>query len=252
MRTVRTIGILVLLAGAALGQNRSGYVNTPGVRGFGSVVFPGGTSAMPGIQRTTGSVVFPAGGNRQIAIPSIPFSVTDPNFATRLGAITQGRPPVQNRPGQFPGRQHGGNTVVYAYPVYVGSGYYDNPYLQAPQQPPANVTVIYPPQQATPVIVQYPADASYTQPQQPVSIYEPPVREQVMEPARMSEPSHYMIAFKDHSIYAAVAYWVEGETLHYFTTGNVHNQASVSLIDRDLTGKLNHDSGLEVKLPPAN
>jgi hypothetical protein len=47
-----------------------------------------------------------------------------------------------------------------------------------------------------------------------------------------------------------VAYWVDGDTLHYFTSANTHNQASVSLVDRDLTERLNKESGLEVKLPP--
>ena len=75
-------------------------------------------------------------------------------------------------------------------------------------------------------------------------------------PAQAEEPSageatHYLIAFKDHSIYSAVAYWVDGDTLHYFTTGSTHNQASVSLIDRELTERLNKESGAEVKLPPA-
>jgi endonuclease YncB( thermonuclease family) len=63
------------------------------------------------------------------------------------------------------------------------------------------------------------------------------------------EPSHYLIAFKDHSVYSAVAYWVDGDTLHYFTSGNTHNQVSVSLVDRDLTERLNKESGLELKLP---
>ena len=66
-----------------------------------------------------------------------------------------------------------------------------------------------------------------------------------------TEATHYLLAFKDHSIYSAVAYWVEGDTLHYFTTGNTHNQVSISMIDRDLTKKLNENSGLEVKLPAA-
>ncbi len=59
------------------------------------------------------------------------------------------------------------------------------------------------------------------------------------------------MAFKDHTIYSAVAYWVDGETLHYFTTGNTHNQASISLIDRELTNRLNRELGLDFKLPPA-
>jgi hypothetical protein len=66
--------------------------------------------------------------------------------------------------------------------------------------------------------------------------------------APASEPSHYLIAYKDHAIYAAVAYWVEGNTLHYFTTGNTHNQVSLTLVDRDLTARLNKEAGVEVKL----
>jgi len=255
MRILGGIGIAILIAGGAVAQNRVGFVGTPGIsRGVGNVVFPGGTSSM-GVQRTTGSVVYPGGGNPQIAIPSIPFSITDPNFATRLGAITQGRPVYNGRAqnGYGYGRRDGAyanpaysNSYVYAYPVFVGgSGYYDPAYTPAPmgqQQP--NITIVYPPQQPAPVVLPYPEQ------QQAAAIYEPPSRPLMVEPDRISEPSHYMIAFKDHSIYAAVAYWVDGETLHYFTTGNTHNQASVSLIDRALTERLNRDSGLDVKLPP--
>jgi len=64
-----------------------------------------------------------------------------------------------------------------------------------------------------------------------------------------AEPSHYYIALKDHQVYLAVAYWVEGSTLHYFLAGNTHNQVSLSLVDRDLIGRLNRESGVEVKLP---
>jgi hypothetical protein len=247
MRTLTATFIALLLVTVAVAQNRTGFVGTPGVtRIIPSVVFPAGTSAIPGVQRTTGSVVYPAGGNPQIAIPSIPFSITDPNFATRLGNITAGRNPQV--PAGRNGR-HSGSSYVYAYPVYVGSGVYDASYYQRQQQQQPNITVIYPPQQPAQVMLQYPADATYsTYSAEPVSVYQPR-RESVVEPARVTEPSHYMIAFKDHSIYAAVAYWVDGETLHYFTTGNTHNQASVSLVDRELTFKLNKDTGLEVKLP---
>jgi hypothetical protein len=78
------------------------------------------------------------------------------------------------------------------------------------------------------------------------SIYEPPAR---TEESSARELSHFLIAFKDHTIYSAIAYWVDGETLHYFTAGNTHNQVSVSLVDRALTERLNKDTGLEVKLP---
>jgi hypothetical protein len=37
--------------------------------------------------------------------------------------------------------------------------------------------------------------------------------------------------FKDHTIYSAVAYYTEGDTLYYFTSGNVHNQVSLTLVE---------------------
>jgi len=46
-----------------------------------------------------------------------------------------------------------------------------------------------------------------------------------------------------------VGYWVDGDTVHYITTGNVHNQVSVSLVDRDLTVQLNKGRGVQVNLP---
>jgi endonuclease YncB( thermonuclease family) len=61
--------------------------------------------------------------------------------------------------------------------------------------------------------------------------------------------SYYLIAYKDHTIYSAVAYWVEGDTLHYFTTGATHNQVSLSLVDRDLTQRLNEEAGNNLQLP---
>jgi hypothetical protein len=63
------------------------------------------------------------------------------------------------------------------------------------------------------------------------------------------DPSYYLIAFKDHTIYPAVAYYTDGDTLHYFTSGNVHNQVSLSLVDRQLTEQLNRQHNMEVRLP---
>jgi hypothetical protein len=42
---------------------------------------------------------------------------------------------------------------------------------------------------------------------------------------------------------------VDGDTLHYFTSGSTHNQVSLSLVDRDLTKRLNEESGLQLNLP---
>lgn len=184
-----------------------------------------------------------------VAPPSIvsPLGI-NPNsgFRTGVNGFTQ------NRQG-FRGNGNGRSTgLVYTYPIYVGGyGYgYDSSYYgqqATPQQ--GSVTVIYPPQPAPVIINQFgpPGEGQYS------TTVQGPVQSQMSEPpdSSTSEPAHYLIAFKDHTIYSAVAYWVDGDTLHYFTTGNTHNQVSVALIDRDLTARLNKDSGVEIKLPPA-
>jgi endonuclease YncB( thermonuclease family) len=107
-----------------------------------------------------------------------------------------------------------------------------------------NVIVIYPPQGA-PMAGPETAHPS-------MQIYQPmqPDTPQTGQAAQEETADHYLFAFKDHSIYSAVAYWVDGDTLHYFTNGSTHNQASLSLLDRDLTMRLNKESGAELKLPP--
>ena len=247
MKTLVIFAVSSLMSAGLFAQNRSGFVNTGGVtRTGGSVVFPGGTSAMPGVQRTAGSVVYPGGGGPQIGIPS---AITNLNFPGHNGGARTG-----NRAGHS-------QTFVYGYPLYVGGGaYVDNSYVGQPN-PPAqqqpNVVVIYPQQQPPVIINQFGSAeggpyATTVQPQtiypQQQSMQQQPMRAQVEESSAPEQP-HYLIAFQDHSIYSAVAYWVDGDTLHYFTTGNTHNQASVSLIDRELTARLNRESGVEIKLP---
>jgi hypothetical protein len=138
-------------------------------------------------------------------------------------------------------------VIVYGYPVDVG-GYLDNthPAEPAPQQQP-DITVNDSSRPAQSVIQYFGSNDAQdpTTPTAAADDFQP-----VEEPASTKEPSHYLIAFKDHTIYSAVAYWVDGDTLHYFTSGNTHNQASLSLIDRDLTERLNKESGLDVSLPP--
>ncbi len=143
----------------------------------------------------------------------------------------------------------------------MGGGYYDNSYApdqaappQLNQQPNAtpNVTVIMPPQPVTPVIINVgPGGGQYTTTtqRQPAGYDAPTDRQIVDQSEPAEEPLHYLIAFKDHTIYSAVAYWVDGDTLHYFTAGNTHNQVSLSLLDRTLTERLNKESGNDFKLP---
>ena len=228
-------------------------------RSFGSVVFPGGTSSTsPGITRNFGSVVFPGGTQTQPVYGGAPVIGVRPGVGAGTLIPVGGVPNSNVR--RTPGNGRGARSTpayVYAYPMYVGGGY-DNSYAAAgtgaaaaaqrdrrlsPQQ-----------QQATPVMIQAGPDGEYTTmvQRQPATIYEAPRRREIAEePEPAADSTRYLLAFKDHTIYSAVAYWADGDTLHYFTTGNTHNQASMSLIDRELTERLNRELGIDFKLPAA-
>lgn len=260
-------GAVILLTGTGIAQRASaqfrglGFNPQPVVTGsFGSVVFPGGTAATPGVHRTFPNAVFPGGGGPTL---SVPLSSKDPTrlsgtFGNPNRAIGVGNGFVggfNGFNGGF-GRRRGTTILPYPYPVpvYVGgygagydSGYGGYPPDQgapaqaAPQQP--NVIVVYPPAQQSAVIGP-PPDSAFAAPPAPA-----PAQSDVGAPAEPAEPSHYLIAFKDHTIYSAVAYWVEGDTLHYFTNGSTHNQVSLSLVDKDLTERLNREAGITMQLP---
>jgi hypothetical protein len=235
MRILSGFCLALLLANSIFAQQRGSV--QPTLQGsFGNIVFPGGTaSTMPGIQRTFGNVVFPGGGGPRL---NVPLSSQDP---TRLNSRTV--PPNRGYfGGQRMSRFTGAVAVPYAVPVYVGG--YDNSYVPdqaAPQQQP-NIIVIYPPA-GQPVLIGGSGDGHVAAAPQAI------VTQPAEDTAAGSEPAHYLIAFKDHTIYSAVAYWVEGNTLHYFTTGNTHNQVSLALVDRELTDRLNRESGTNLQLP---
>lgn len=220
MRSLTRISIALVFAFGIFAtglpaQNRFGTPAFTG--GFPNAVFPGGTPAnYPGLIRFTPSAVYPGGGGPHLAVP-----------------------------GQRVHRYTGSRTIAvpFAVPVYLGGGYDNTPAPPAAQPP----DVVSPPQPAPAIVNQYgsgyadqiPPDAGNPE---PVSVYQP---EQSDQPAS----DRYLIALKDHTVYLVVAYWVDGDTLHYFTARNVHNQVSLALVDRDITARLNKESGAEVKLP---
>jgi hypothetical protein len=226
MKTLAACGLVLLAASGAFGQRR-GVGTTFGTNaGYGNVVFPGGKPAQ-----------------------GAPFTLTGPSFAKSLGNVVAGRPAFNGTVRRHP---NSGAVVYvpYAYPVYMGGYYgagYGYGYGEAPpppQQP--NITVIYPPAPQPPAPV-------YMAPAEP----RPQIQEYAPAPANgtegsAAEPAYYLLAFKDHSIYSAVGYWFDGDTLHYITGGNVHNQVSLSLVDRELTEQLNKGRGVQVKLPASS
>jgi hypothetical protein len=59
----------------------------------------------------------------------------------------------------------------------------------------------------------------------------------------------YLVAFQDGSIRAAVAYWVDGSTLHFVTAQHEERQAPLSSVDRELSRRLNQERRVTFSLP---
>jgi hypothetical protein len=72
------------------------------------------------------------------------------------------------------------------------------------------------------------------------------------ETAAASQPVEqraYLIALKDGSKASAVAFWVQGRTLHYIDSDGNGQHVELSEIDRALTQKLNREQHLPMSLP---
>jgi hypothetical protein len=212
----------------------------------------------------------------------MPFGVqAGPLFPTRLGANVAGHPfGFTGGGGRF---DHGGHnrTVIVPYPIYYGgygNGYgydasaappvdqYGNPIGNSNTAPSVVINQNFVPDRPAPVVREYgaPGPDGVEQPQSSgMRMYQVPPShpyadaqtqpEQEYRGRRQAanddQPTVYLIAFKDHSIVQALGYWMEGNTLHYVSVEHSLNQASVDLIDRSLSQRLNDERGVEFKFP---
>jgi hypothetical protein len=103
------------------------------------------------------------------------------------------------------------------------------------------------PQTASPIVREYMPEQNGG-----IQVYPPQAPGAAQPEVSTQDSPAFLIAFKDHTIYAAVGYWVEGDTLHYITGGNTHNQVSLDLVDRELSARLNGERGVDFLLPPAH
>jgi hypothetical protein len=149
------------------------------------------------------------------------------------------------------GKKKSARTTVGGYvgPIYYVPNAFDTSYSDfstgyAPQTPTQPVVINQyfvtrgssVPGEMLPSEQPAPAPAAYEAPANPGDL---------LAPAQ----NYYLIAYKDHSIYSALTYWIEGDTLHYVTMQNTHNQASLGLIDVDKTYKLNTDRSVPFSIP---
>ena len=250
---------LILAAGSAYAQR-----NAVSPSGFGRVMFPGGGPTTYGATAAPspyGNVLFPGTG--------APYAVRN-NYPTQLPVI----PAVQHNRG------HGSRAVV-PYPVFVGGSYYpyDAPlaygaYGTMPQawptpgqpgfsgssygQPlyqPIQQPVAESQQEQSPVVVinQYfrPDGPQVTQTSSAGTPASAAPQAEVAQAAPNSADMQniFLIAMKDHTIYAANSYWVEGNTLSYVTVQGTENSVSMDLVDRDLSRRLNRERKVAFGLP---
>ena len=232
---MKLVALTLLVAGsAALAQQR------PNPTGFGSVLYPGTggpppARAQPPNNRTGfGSVLYPGTGG--------------PPGSRPAGGFIRGVPQVAH--------PHHGRTVVIPYPVFYGDFGYDTPpqtyapaagyendagYAPASQPPVVIINKNFRPDTVNPVMRDY---SETPLPESTMRRYDQPG-------VNDDQPTVFLIALKDHTIFPAVAYWVEGDTLNYITTQGSLNRASLELVDREFSKQLNDERHIEFRLPAA-
>jgi hypothetical protein len=244
---------LAILAGGislALAANVAAQRHSYGSRsGFGNILYPG-TGHAPSLGVPRLSVVTPR------------LSVGATTHAQRLGQVVAGTYRGSHFGGGYSHRGAGGRTAAYAVPVFVGGygygygyGYAPPPepvYVPEPQQAPPTVIInqYFSPDTANAVVHDY---TSSDLPQPALKSYQAPVPPP-SKPAPTADESRatiHLIAYKDQTIYPAVGYWIEGETLNYITLQGTLNRASLELIDKEFSEQLNRERGVEFSLDPA-
>jgi|SRR5579872_1657776 len=209
-------------------SNPGGVVGTTGGAGFGRLIYPG-----------TGA----------------PVAVRNPRLP--------GSPLVAAPIPQVPHRSHG-YAVAVPYPVFYGGGYYDydapsapyaqdngqynnaqysNGYDQMTQPPVVIINQYFRPDAANPVVRDY----SNVPLPEPGQFQTPPANND--QAATGDQQVMFLIAMKDHTIYPAIAYWVEGDTLNYITVQGAKNSVSLDLVDRDFSKQINQERKVEFGLP---
>lgn len=236
--------LAIFLSGSAFAQ-RGGYGGGHGPVGAGSTM-------------SMGNVVFPGTGHApQVRMSNSP----------RLGGYGYYSAPPARRyahPSHSP-------AVIVPYPVIVGGGY-GYPYGYGygpdtsappdgyvdqgapPQQQPVTPPVViinqgYLPETANPVLRDYSQGIPPSPTVQTIGPMAPSGTPAPITNGDDEKPTTYLIAFKNHTILPALAYWVEGDTLNYVTLEGQPNQASLALIDKDLSKQLNQERNVEFKLP---
>lgn len=159
-------------------------------------------------------------------------------------APVSARPPASVRP-VAPVRPYYPRAIAIPYPVFIGGGYYAPPlaadYGYANPSPVAVVNPDFEPQAVNPSVIDY-SNAALPE----------PAANPDENALPDDQPTIFLIALTDHTVVAAIAYWVDGDTLNWVSRDAKQNHMSLSLVDRDFSKQLNDQRHVEFKLPPVN
>ena len=265
---MRLLALALILTGSAgVAQSPTGFgrlINPGGVPGpptFGRLIYPG-TGGPPVVLRpglTVGPGALPPGTNFVVSGNGSGFG---PGFGNGFGqGFGNGfGPGFGNGFGSgfknfgFGGVRHPfhNNTVIVPYPVFYGGGSYGYDAPPAPLEG-SESQYGYSAQQPSPVVVLNQKFGPDMNTQPPGYAGPPPPDQgQALTAAAAEDNSTqilFLIAMKDHTIFPAVAFWIEGNTLNYITNQGVRNQISLDLVDRDFSKQLNQQRGIDFALP---
>jgi hypothetical protein len=241
---MKRAALLAIVAGVAVAQQTS-------PTGFGRALYPGTGGPTAPLRGSFGGVT---SGNQGSGFGRMIYPGTGAPALMRGGGVFAPPPAIG----------HGAHSrgVLVPYPVFYGGGYYDS--FQAPPAatPASEYDLNYPAQRAPVVIINQnfrpdvvnpddsyapPPQAAYTRDRAPDA--PPPAARIANNDRDDDEATIYLIVLQDHTIFAAVAYWVEGDTLNYVTREGNHNRVTLDLVDRDLSYRLNGERRVDFKLP---
>jgi hypothetical protein len=240
---MRNLATFLGLSALALGQQTS-------PTGFGRMIYPG-TGGPTGPARTgfVGPGIAGAGFGRVV------YPGTGAPAALRPGvtpAFVAAPPP---RPAHLP---HARSAVI-PFPVFYGGGYgyyaafepppVARPFTEvdyAPRPPVVIINQNFQPDTPNPVLRDY---SNTPLPPAVASRPAPPAAPQAARDPRDDDPTIYLVALSDGTVFQAVAYWVQGDTLNYITVEGSHNRATLDLVDRERSLRLNQERKVEFKLP---
>ncbi len=236
MKSLLAVGLVTVFSACALAQHQHRGGGAPPLLGPS---YPGVGGALPIV-----------GGG----VPVVnPFSGSVP-FGQRLAATISGFPPYTGAPSGSGRHRRQGYVGFGGYPMLyptfgpLGTAYDQSAYNQPAYDQPAGPP---PDQPANPPVAINQDFGPESQPGEG----RPTIQSYSAPSAPRPEPSEdqplFFIGLTDNSVYTAVAYWVEGGTLNYITPQGRHNQVSLSLIDRETTGRLNRGSKFQLHLPGA-